>query len=144
MIGDKSFSSPNIFVTKPYFQWRNISSPNVFFFSNFNRLGDKVLRHQLFFFFFFSFNRSNDELFRHQFLLIVIYGNENYRHQFYFFINILYIYLPLTCSFLTKSIKPNIHSFLTKSIKANIHSFLTKSIKKTSIQSKNAIKMFTK
>ena len=64
MIGDESFSSPNIFVTKPYFQWRNISSPNVFFFSTFNRLGDEVLcnRFDLIFFFNFLFIISIDQV----------------------------------------------------------------------------------
>ena len=71
MIGDESLSSPNVFVTKPYFQWRNILSPNMFF-SNINRLGEIVFHHH--FFFFFNFNRLGDELFRHQFLLIVRYS----------------------------------------------------------------------
>ena len=31
MIGDEIFLSPNIFATKPYFQWWNISSPIFFF-----------------------------------------------------------------------------------------------------------------
>ena len=95
-IGDENVLSPNIFVTKPYFQWRNISSPNVFFFffPNFNRLGDKILSHQLFFYlllfiyyyyYYYNFNRSSDELFCHQFLLIVKYGDKNYHHQFFFF-----------------------------------------------------------
>ena len=63
MIGDEIFLSLikkdrwlKTFVTKPYFQWRNILSPNVFFFLfNFNRLGDEVLcnRFDLIFFLIF-------------------------------------------------------------------------------------------
>ena len=89
------FSSLNLIFNDGIFRHQ------MYFFSNFNRLGDKVLRHRLllllsvFFFSFFNFNRLGDKLFRHQFLFIVRYGEENYSHQFYFFINILYIYLPL-------------------------------------------------
>ena len=83
------FSSLNLTFSDEIFRHQ------MYFFSNINRLGEEVFRHQLIFFFFFNFNRLGDELFRHQFLLIVRYSDENYCHQFYIFINILYVYLSL-------------------------------------------------
>ena len=97
MIGDKSFLSPNIFITNLIFSDGIFRHQMYFFFSNFKRLCDEVLHHRLFWFFvffvfvfvfvfvfFLNFNRLGDELFHHQFLLIVKYGNENYRHQIFF------------------------------------------------------------
>ena len=131
-------------------------------FSSLNLIfSDGIFCHQMFFFFLFNFNRSGDEVLCNRFDLIFFnflfiisidqvmnYFVTNFCLQsdivtkiivtnFFFF---LLIFFTFTCHYLNLFTFNHIH-------KKIINSFLTKSIKKKkkkSIQSKNAIKLFTK